>query len=85
MDVYRASVTIQLKEGILDPESAAIQRALEHLGYPVLSLRGIRGFVLELEGESPGQVRERVEEMCRRLLANPVIHKYEVRIERVKT
>jgi phosphoribosylformylglycinamidine synthase len=36
-----------------------------------------------MEGESEENVREKVEEMCKKLLANPVIHDYEIKVEKI--
>jgi phosphoribosylformylglycinamidine synthase len=37
-----------------------------------------------MEGESEEKVKEEVEEMCKKLLANPVIHDYEIKIEKIE-
>lgn len=78
---YHAEVTIGLKNGMLDPEAATIQKALEHLGYPTDSLNMQKRFILTLDAASPDEARGRVDEMCSRLLANPVIHNYDITIE----
>ena len=69
----KARVLIRPKEGILDPQGQAVERALPALGFRGVS--GVRvGRLIELEVEDPA----RVEEMCERLLANPLIEDYEV-------
>ena len=69
----RARVLIRPKEGILDPQGQAVERALPALGFDGVS--GVRvGRMVELEVEDP----RRVAEMCERLLANPLIEDYEV-------
>jgi phosphoribosylformylglycinamidine synthase PurS subunit len=76
---YTASVNVMLKEGISDPQGLTIERALPALGYD--GVRGVRvgkRIDLEIEASSPDEARVRVEEMCRQLLANPVIESYEV-------
>lgn len=78
---YNAEVTIGLKNGMLDPEAATIQKALEHLGYPTNSLKMQKKFILDFNAVSADEAREHVNEMCMRLLANPVIHNYEIVIE----
>jgi phosphoribosylformylglycinamidine synthase subunit PurS len=72
----RARVLIRPKEGILDPQGQAVQQALAALGFEGVSEVRI-GRVVELEVEDPA----RVSEMCERLLANPLIEDYEVRVE----
>ncbi len=77
----RARVFVRLKRGILDPQGAAVKRALEGLGYrEVQDLRVGRVLELELEAAEPRLARGRLEEMCRRLLANPVTEEFTVEI-----
>lgn len=77
----RARVFVRLKRGILDPQGTAVKRALEGLGYrEVQELRVGRVLELELESADAGQARGRLEEMCRRLLANPVTEEFTVEI-----
>ncbi|MBI4591140.1 MAG: phosphoribosylformylglycinamidine synthase subunit PurS [Candidatus Rokubacteria bacterium] len=77
----RARIFVRLKRGILDPQGVAVKRALEGLGYgEVRDLRVGKVLELELEPADPGQVRSRLEDMCRRLLANPVTEDFTVEI-----
>ncbi len=69
----RARVLIRPKEGILDPQGQAVERALPALGFAGVSRVRV-GRMVELDVEDPG----RIEEMCERLLANPLIEDYEV-------
>jgi phosphoribosylformylglycinamidine synthase PurS subunit len=76
---YTASVNVMLKEGISDPQGLTIERALPALGYEGVSgVRVGKRIDLEIEAPTPDEARSRVEEMCQRLLANPVIESYEV-------
>jgi phosphoribosylformylglycinamidine synthase PurS subunit len=75
----RVRVLIRPKEGILDPQGQAVERALPALGYEGVSNVHVGRLVeLELPDGSPSEVGARVEEMCERLLANPLIESYEV-------
>ena len=68
-----ARVLIRPKEGILDPQGQAVERALPALGFE--GVANVRvGRMVELEVEDTG----RVHELCERLLANPLIEDYEV-------
>ncbi len=72
-----AKVYVTLKPGVLDPAGKAIEHSLHALGFD--QVRGVRlGKYLEVqvEGESRAAVEERVDEMCRKLLANGVIENY---------
>lgn len=78
---YAARVNVTLKPGIADPQGQTIERALPALGYE--GVREVRvGKMIELEVDAPdeSEAKRRVEEMCERLLANPVIEAYEVTI-----
>ncbi|MCK4938226.1 MAG: phosphoribosylformylglycinamidine synthase subunit PurS [Methanosarcinales archaeon] len=78
---YHAEVTIGLKNGMLDPEATTVQKALEHLGFTTKSLQMQKRFILDLDATSIDEARARVNDMCMRLLANPVIHNYDIVIE----
>ena len=77
LEVARARVLIRPKEGILDPQGQAVERALPALGFEGVANVHV-GRLVELDVEDPS----RVPEMCERLLANPLIEDFEVSIER---
>ncbi len=81
MTAYTATVTVRLKEGVLDPEAETTKRALERLGFELDHLRSADQFELDLDAESADSAAERADEMAERLLANPTIHDYEVEVE----
>lgn len=72
----KAQVTIMLKDGVLDPQGAAVQHALGALGFA--GVAGVRqGKVIELD-LAEGTTRVQVSEMCEKLLANTVIESYRI-------
>ena len=71
----KARVLIRPKEGILDPQGQTVERALPALGFEGASHVRV-GRLVELDVEDPS----RLGEMCERLLANPLIEDYEVKI-----
>jgi phosphoribosylformylglycinamidine synthase subunit PurS len=74
----RVRVLIRPKEGILDPQGQAVERALPALGYEGVENVHV-GRLIELDvGGDERTIPARVEEMCERLLANPLIESYEV-------
>lgn len=76
----KATVFVRLKEGVLDPQGVTIQKALGQMGYDeVLSVRSGRFFELEVKSEN-GDIEKRVDEVCSKLLTNPVIEDYKVEI-----
>ena len=71
---------VRPKEGILDPQGAAVESALEHLGFAVSGARVGKVVDLEVDAADEAEARARVEQMCERLLANPLIESYEIEL-----
>lgn len=78
---YLAKVFVALKPTVNDPAGITIQGALSNLGFAAESVRSGKYFQVVLNGESAEAAKESAEEMCRRLLANPVIETYSVEVE----
>jgi len=77
-DNKKAVVYVRLKDGVLDPQGVTIHKALIQMGYAdFVSVRSGRFFELEIDGDSK-DVDRKIDEVCAKLLANPVIEKYEV-------
>lgn len=76
-----AEIRVELKKGVADPEGKNTLKALELLGFEgVREVKTVKVFDIEIEGGA-GEVKGRAEEMCRKLLANPVIHNYSITIK----
>lgn len=74
----RAVVYVRLKKGVLDPQGVTIQKAIVQMGYEdFVAVRSGRFFELEIAGQADNVDRQ-IEEVCSRLLANPVIEDFEV-------
>ena len=73
----RARVLIRPKEGILDPQGKAVERALPALGFEGIGHVRV-GRMVELEADDP----ERLPELCEKLLANPLIEDFEIESQR---
>jgi phosphoribosylformylglycinamidine synthase PurS subunit len=71
--VARARVLIRPKEGILDPQGKAVERALPALGFEGVGQVRV-GRMVELEADDPA----RLPELCEKLLANPLIEDFEI-------
>jgi phosphoribosylformylglycinamidine synthase len=80
MTAYTATVTVRLKDGVLDPEAETTQRALERLGFDLEGLRSADRFDVDLDAPSADAAAARADEMAERLLANPTIHDYDVSV-----
>ena len=78
----KARVQVRLKDGVLDPQGAAIGRALAQLGFAgVREVRQGKMIELQLDDTDRTEAEARVRAMCERLLANPVIETYTVTID----
>jgi phosphoribosylformylglycinamidine synthase PurS subunit len=69
----RARVLVRPKAGILDPQGIAVERALPALGFAGVQNVHV-GRLIELDVEDASQL----DDMCRRLLVNPLIEDYEI-------
>jgi phosphoribosylformylglycinamidine synthase len=76
----KATVLVRPKEGILDPQGEATRGALQKLGFHVEGTRVGRVFDLEVAATDPAQARAEIEQMCERLLANPLIESFEIEL-----
>ena len=81
MTAYAARVEVSHRPGIADPAGATVERALPALGYTNVGQVHIGKVIrLVVDATDADAARVQVEEMCERLLANPVIESYEVSI-----
>ncbi len=78
----KVNIHITLKEAVLDPQGQAIGNALIALGFQdVEAVRQGKFIELWIDEKDTDRARERSEEMCRQLLANPVIEAYRIDVE----
>jgi phosphoribosylformylglycinamidine synthase PurS subunit len=78
----RAVVTVMLKDGVLDPQGRAIGHALQDLGFAgVGEVRAGKVIALDLAESDPVAARAAAESMARKLLANLVIERFDIRVE----
>ena len=75
-------VNISLKEGVLDPEGQAIQDSLLNLDFKKLkNVRTGKQIILDFtENVSKSEIIEEADKMCKELLVNTVIEKYEIKV-----
>lgn len=79
---YQAKVYVSLKPTVNDPEGFTIRGGLHTLGYnSVESARSGKYFQITFEAESVNEASEKIEGMCKQLLANPIIEQYEYELE----
>jgi phosphoribosylformylglycinamidine synthase subunit PurS len=79
----RVEVTVTRRADIADPQGTTIARALHQLGFEgVASVRVDKLITLDVEDDDPDSLTARVDDMCRRLLANPVLEDFTVELVR---
>lgn len=77
---FDIEVKTSLKKGMLNPEASTIEKALALLNYEVKNTQTINIIKFTLNASSKEDAFEQVDEMCQKLLCNPVIHDYEIAI-----
>ena len=77
----KAKIHVTFKEGVLDPQGKAVRNALGSLGFEgVDSVRQGKFIELELAETDAARAKARLDEMCRKLLANTVIENYSIEL-----
>lgn len=79
----KIKVFITSKKGVLDPQGKTVEAALHSLGYK--NVEGVRiGKYVELEiikEARPEKIKLQIDEMCKKLLSNPIIEDYRFEVE----
>jgi phosphoribosylformylglycinamidine synthase len=79
---FAVRIDVSHLPGVLDPQGATVERALPALGYDNVGAVSISKTIrLQLDAASEDAARAQIDEMCHRLLANPVIERYTDEIE----
>ena len=75
----KISVIITLKKDVLDPQGKVIHQALDGMGFnDVEEVRQGKYFEIDTKETNPKKAKDKVEEMCKKLLANLVIENYKI-------
>jgi len=82
--MYRARIEVSLKPGHSDPEGEMTAQSLKELKFSVKKVNVSKVYTVVFEAESKEKAEERVEEMCRKLLANPTKDNFSFIIEEEK-
>ncbi len=83
--MYRAVITVTLRPSILDPEGKTVEHSLHQLGYEnVRRVRIGKHIELEVDAGTEDKARETVENICSKLLANPVMEDYTFSLAKVE-
>ena len=82
--MYRAKIEVSLKPGNSDPEGEMTGQSLRELKYSVKSVSVSKVYEVSFEADSTEEAEKQVDEMCRRLLANPTKDDYKFEIGEVE-
>ena len=75
----KISVIITLKKDVLDPQGKVIHQALDGMGFnDINEVRQGKYFEIEMKENDTKKAKDKVEEMCKKLLANLVIENYKI-------
>ncbi|MRG88052.1 phosphoribosylformylglycinamidine synthase subunit PurS [Salinibacillus xinjiangensis] len=80
--MFKVKVYVTLKQGVLDPQGKAVKGALHSMDFQLVEEVRI-GKYMELTVDHTENVEAQIEDMCKRLLANPVMEEYSYEIEEV--
>ena len=81
---FRARITVRLSAGVNDPQGNTVRDGLRALGYSgVRDVRVGKTIDLVVEAANATDARDKLDAMCRELLANPVIETYEIELTEV--
>ncbi len=84
--MFKVSVYVTPKAGVVDPQGAVVERALPALGHSsAKNVRIGRYITLDVQGDDLEKARAEVDDMCRRLLANPIIEDYRFEVMPVQS
>jgi len=83
--MFRVKIYIRLKEGVADPQGATIKHALDSLGYQgITKVKTGKYLQIQLNIQEKKKIKQQIEDMCKKILVNPVIENYEYEIEEIK-
>lgn len=81
MSKFKAEITVGHLPGVADPQGSVVERALPALGYNNVSSVSIGKMItLDLEAESEAEAERELGEMCQKILANPAIETYAIKV-----
>ena len=82
--MFRIDLIVRPRDVVRDPQSDAVQEALEGIGCSGLKVQSVGRFLqLELDAPSEDEARSQVEDMCKRLLVNPNLETYDIAVEKL--
>jgi len=82
--IFKAKVYVALKKGYSDPEGEATANALKGLGYPIERVRASKSYEVYYKAENKVHAKKLIDEMCKRLLTNPIKDDYHFELSEQK-
>ena len=82
--MYRSRIEVSLKPGHSDPEGEMTTQSLKELKFSVKNVNVSKVYTIVFEAENQRKAEQAVEEMCRKLLANPIKDNFTYKIEEEK-
>lgn len=82
--MYRVRIEVSLKSGHSDPEGEMTAQSLKELNFSIEKVNVSKVFTVYFKAESKEKAKEAIEQMCRKLLANPIKDNYTFKIEEEK-
>lgn len=82
---YEASITVMPLKALLDPQGKAVTSSMKNLGLPEIeNVRIGKHITLEIEAQTKDEAKSKVEEACKKLLANPIMEFFEFDLQESK-
>tara|TARA_B100001996_G_C18416734_1_gene499032 strand:- start:317 stop:556 length:240 start_codon:yes stop_codon:yes gene_type:complete len=78
----KISAIVTLKKDVLDPQGKVVSQTLKNMGYSSIeNIRQGKYFEIEINEESEEKAKNKIDEICKKLLSNTVIEDYKIKIE----
>ena len=78
----KISAIVTLKKDVLDPQGKVVDQTLKNIGYSnIESVRQGKYFEIEINEDNEEKAKNKIDEICKKLLSNTVIEDYKIKIE----
>ncbi len=82
---FNVEIKIVLKKTVADPQGLTVKHALESLGFGGIGTVRMGKFItVQIEAQDKGQAQDQVQQMCAKLLANPIIEEYSFEVRSIR-
>ena len=78
----KISAVVTLKKDVLDPQGKVVSQTLKNMGYKeIINVRQGKYFEIELNTSDKNEAKKKIEEICKKLLANTFIEDYDINLK----